>query len=183
MSLPATLRGLILALAVAPAFARAAPADALPPIQFNGTVAGDELYNLLKADPQFANLSKELIGCPIVLRVTHSFALTSGGKASAFGSAIWAGGTLGLLPVVTNNDLVITYDLVVNGTVLATHAYQRNFTRAVNIWANDTTYGLGKDGLAWAKGTVAEFSAAVANDPKFASLAAEYAFYFGAQPQ
>jgi len=41
---------------------------------------------------------------------------------------------------------VITYDLVVNGTVLATHAYQRNFTRAVNIWANDTTYGLGKDG-------------------------------------
>jgi len=134
MSLPATLRGLILALAVAPAFARAAPADALPPIQFNGTVAGDELYNLLKADPPVREsqqgthrLSDRAAG--------HAFlALTSGGKASAFGSAIWAGGTLGLLPVVTNNDLVITYDLVVNGTVLATHAYQRNFTRAVNIW-------------------------------------------------
>jgi hypothetical protein len=163
--------------------AQAAPGAALPPVQYDGTVAGDEIYTLLKSDPIFANLSKELVGCPIVLRVTHSFVITGGGKATALGSAIWSGGTLGLLPVVTNNDLVITYEVLVNGTLLKTFAYQRNFTRAVNIWANDTTYGLGKDGLAWTKETAAQFLVEVAKDPKIEGLVAEYAFYFSPAPK
>ena len=160
-------------------FANVAGATVLPPVAYNGSVAGDELYTLLKADPMFAALSKDLVGCPIVLRVTHSFVMTAGGKASGLASAIWSGGPLGLLPVVTTNDLVITYEVLVNGTVLTTYAYQRNFTRAVNIWANDTTYGLGKDGLEWAKGTVTQFVAEAAKDPKLADLASEYQFYFG----
>lgn len=82
--------------------------------------------------------------------------------------------------MVTNNDLVITYEVFVNGTVLQSFAYQRNFTRAVNIRANDTTYGLGKDGLAWAKQAAAQFLAEAAKDSKLANLVAEYQFYFGA---
>jgi hypothetical protein len=155
-------------------------AGPLPPVQYYGTVAGDEIYNILKADPMFGKLDKDLIGCPIVLRVTHSFVMTTGGKATGLASAIWSGSTLGLLPVVTNNDLLITYEFVVNGTVLSTHAYQRNFTRAVNIWANDTTYGLGKDGLEWAKGTATQFVAEAATDPKVGDLVTEYQYYFGA---
>ena len=82
-----------------------------------------------------------------------------------------------------NNDLVITYEVLVNGTVLRSFAYQRNFTRAVNIWANDTTYGLGKDGLAWAKETAAQFLVEVGKDPKIEGLVAEYAFYFSPAPK
>jgi hypothetical protein len=160
--------------------ANAAGAAVLPPVEFNGSVAGDELYTILKSDPMFVGLSKELMGCPIVLRVTHSFVITSGGKASGITSALFAGGTLGLLPVVTNNDLVITYEVLVNGTVLTTYAYRRNFTRAVNIWSHDTTYGLGKDGLEWAKSTATQFTADAAKDAKLADLASEYQFYFGA---
>jgi hypothetical protein len=163
--------------------ANATHGAALPPVQYDGTVAGDEIYTLLKNDPMFTNLSKELVGCPIVLRVTHSFVITGGGKATALGSAVWSIGTLGLLPAVTNNDLLITYEVLVNGTLLKSFAYQRNFTRAVNIWANDTTYGLGKDGLAWAKETAAQFLTEVATDPKIEGLVAEYAFYFSAAPK
>lgn len=163
--------------------ATAAHGAALPAVQYNGTVAGDEIYTRLKNDPMFANLSKDLVGCPIVLRVTHSFVITGGGKATALGSVVWSIGTLGILPAVTNNDLVITYEVLVNGTVLKSFVYQRNFTRAINLWANDTTYGLGKDGLAWAKETATQFATEAAKDPKLADLVAEYQFYFGPAPK
>lgn len=152
---------------------------ALPPTQYLGTVAGDELLDLLKADARFAALDKELVGSPIQLRVTHSFEATAGGKAAGFASAILAGGTLGLLPLVTNSDLVIIYELVVNGTPVTTYTYRRNFTRSQNIYSTDTTYGLGADGLAWARSTVGEFLAATGKDDKLATLLEEYQFYFG----
>lgn len=158
--------------------ANSSPAS-FPPLQYAGTVAGDELYTLIKANPRFAKLDKELVGSPVSLRVTQSFALSSGGKATGLASAILAGGTLGLLPVVTNGDLVITYEMVVNGTVLSTYAYQKNFTRSQNIYSTDTTYGLGKDGLAWTRTTVEQFLADAAKDPKLDALLAEYQFYFG----
>ena len=162
---------------VAPPPAASGPRP-LPPMRWFGTVAGEELYKLVKADPRFTQLNSELIGSPVLLRVSHSFEATSGGKAAGLASAILAGSTLGLLPVVMNNDLIINYELVVNGTTLSTYTYRKNFTRSVNIYAKDETYGLGKEGLAWAKSTVGEFLTAVRDDGKLAELVAEYEFYF-----
>ena len=138
----------------------------LPPSRFYGTVAGDELFNLIKADTRYSKLDKDLVGSPILLRVTNSFEMSSGGRATGMASAILAGGSLGLLPLVTNGDQVITYEVVVNSTPLMIYTYRKNFTRSTNIWAKDTTYGLGKDGLAWAKGTVAQFLTDTASDQK-----------------
>ena len=96
-------------------------------------------------------------------------------------AAIWSGGTLGLLPAVTNNNLVVTYEVRVQGKDVAAYTYQRSFTRAVNIWSPDTeTHGLGKDGFDWLKATAAEFTAAAAQDAKLVDLKAEYESYFGA---
>lgn len=167
---------------VAPAAALPTPtvaaSVALPAMVYVGSVAGDELYRLLKAEPLFANLSDDLPGAPITLRVTHTTAMTGGGKAAVLASAIFAGGTLGLLPFVTNNDLVITYEVLANGVVVTTYSYTGNFTQSKNIYSTDTTHGLGKEGLAWAKGTVAQFVTAAATDEKLHQLAAEYDFYY-----
>lgn len=176
----------------APAPAPAAPISAPPPasvvvagpaafpaLQYAGTVAGDEMYTAIRANPRFAKLDKDLIGSPISLRVTHSFALSAGGKATGLASAILAGSTLGLLPLVTNGDLIITYEMVVNGTVLSTYVYQKNFTRSQNLYSTDTTYGLGKEGLAWTRTTVDQFLTDAAKDPKLDGLITEYQFYFG----
>ncbi|MBP6513633.1 MAG: hypothetical protein KA224_00515 [Steroidobacteraceae bacterium] len=167
---------------VVPAPVPAPAASVLPPVRYAGTVAGDELFNLIQANPRFAKLSKDLPGSPLMLRVTHSFEMTAGGKAAGLTSAILAGSTLGLLPVVTNNDVAITYEFVVNGVPLSTWVYRRNFTRSQNIFATDTTYGLGKEGLAWARSTVNEFLAAAAGDAALAALVEEYGFYFPAKP-
>ncbi|HEU4780828.1 MAG TPA: hypothetical protein VFS58_13180 [Steroidobacteraceae bacterium] len=156
------------------------PASALPAMSFYGSIANDELFELVSKSDQFTRIDKELYGSPLHLRVMHSLQPTSGGKATGLLSAIFSGGTLGLLPVVTNNSLVVTYEVRVHGRELVSYSYQRSFTRAVNIWAKDETYGLGKDGLEWLKSTATEFTAAAASDAKLTSLKKEYERYFGA---
>ncbi|MEZ5533118.1 MAG: hypothetical protein R3E69_12150 [Steroidobacteraceae bacterium] len=159
------------------------PHGALPAMHFYSSIAGNELYALIKADATFAQLDEALIGSPIELRVSHSLQPTAGGKAAGLLSAIWSGGTLGLLPVVTNNNLVVTYEVRVQGRSIASYSFQRSFTRAINIWAqDDATYGLGKEGLEWLKSTVGEFTTAASQDPRLATLQREYEAYFAARP-
>ena len=160
----------------------AAPAAAsgLPAMSFYGSIARDELFDLIKKSDQFVRLDKELFGSPLHLRVMHSLQPTAGGKATGLLSAIFTGGTLGLIPAVTNNSLMVTYEVRVHGRELVSYSYQRTFTRAVNIWAKDETHGLGKEGLEWLRGTASEFTTAAASDAKLASLKKEYERYFGA---
>ena len=157
-----------------------APAGALPAMSFYGSIANDELFDLIKKSEQFARLDKELFGSPLNLRVMHTLQPTAGGKATGLLSAIFTGGTLGLIPAVTNNSLVVTYEVRVHGRELVSYSYQRTFTRAVNIWAKDETHGLGKEGLEWLKSTATEFTTAAASDAKLAALKKEYERYFGA---
>jgi hypothetical protein len=157
-----------------------APASALPAMSFYGSIADDALFDLIKKSDQFARIDKELFGSPLHLRIMHTLQPTAGGKATGLLSAIFTGGTLGLIPAVTNNSLMVTYEVRVHGRELVSYSYQRTFTRAVNIWAKDETHGLGKEGLEWLKGTAAEFTTAAASDAKLASLKKEYERYFGA---
>lgn len=157
-------------------------AESLPPMMYYSTLNGTELFNALKAKPGLTRLDKESPGSPLFLRVTHSMQPTNGGTAAGLASAMLAGGSLGLLPVVTNNDLVVTYEILVNGTPLTSHAYRENFTQAVNIYTANAGGGLEGAPLTWFLGTAERFAADVAKDPKIAELMAEYRYYFGAEP-
>ena len=147
-----------------PAAQAPVPASALPAMSFYGSIADDELFDLVKKSDQFARLDKELFGSPLHLRVMHALQPTASGKATGLLSAIFTGGTLGLIPAVTNNSLMVTYEVRVHGRELVSYSYQRTFTRAVNIWAKDETHGLGKEGLEWLKSTATEFTTAAAID-------------------
>jgi hypothetical protein len=148
----------------------------MPPIGFVSTIAADELYDVLKGSPAFSSMDKEKPGNPIIVRVSHTYGHMS--VASGIASAIFAGGTLGLLPAVSNRDLVVTYEVLVNGSVLLSYSYAKNVTRVFNIHSTDRTHGLGDDGLAWVKGTAAQFAGDTARDPKYAELQAEYHYYY-----
>ena len=155
---------------------KAAP---MPPLFFAGTVAGDEFLTRIKANPRFAQLSRDVIGSPIRLQISKSYRTSAGGVATGLASAILAGSSLGLLPMVTNGDLTITYEVMVNGTLLTSYSYQKNFTRMQSIYGTDKTYGMGTDGFEWAKSTVDSFLADSAKDAKIDALVVEYQFYFG----
>jgi hypothetical protein len=159
----------------------AAADPTLPPMNFYSSVASDELLERVKAVPAFVRLEKDLYGSPIQVRITHTLQPTAGGQAAGLLSAIWAGSTLGLLPVVTNNNLVLTYEIRVNGKDVTRYDFTRSFTRAINIWSekNDPTHGLGEEGIAWARSTADEFAAKAAQDAAVQALAKEWQFFFG----
>jgi hypothetical protein len=152
----------------------------LPPMGFASTIASDEVYDALKRTATFSTIDKEKPGTPVVVRVSHTYAHTSAGAAVA--SAIFAGVTLGLLPAVSKRDLVVTYELLVNGSVLLSYSYAKNVTRIFNIHSTDRTHGLGDDGLAWVTGTAAQFAADTARDQKYTELQAEYHYYYDDPP-
>src|SRR5688572_428222 len=161
----------------------AIPASALPAMSFYGSIADAELFDLIKKSDQFTRIDKGLFGSPLHLRVMHALQPTASGKATGLLSAIFTGGTLGLIPAVTNNSLMVTYEVRVHGRDVVSYAYQRTFSRAVSIWAKDATYGIGKEGLEWLKSTASEFTAAAATDAKLATLKQEYERYFGVAPK
>jgi hypothetical protein len=150
----------------------------LPAMNYYSSIASDELFAAIKAHPAFAKLDKELYGSALSVRVTHSLQPTAAGKATGFFSAILTGGTLGLIPAVSNNNLALIYEVKVHGKTAATFTYQKTFTRAFNIWSKDETHGLGKDGLEWAQSTATQFAADAASDPRVLELKREHDLYF-----
>ena len=150
----------------------------LPPVLYLSTIEGSELFDKLKQSPSFAAIDKENIGTPLRLIVSYKLQPTAGGTAAGLTSAILAGGSLGILPVVTNNDLVVTYELRVHGQPVAKQEYRENFTQAQNMYSNPQG-GLDKASMAWVVSTADRFVVDIASDSKVRALVDEYQFYFG----
>lgn len=169
----------------APAAPAAQPAVApLPSMKFISSVASDELLAALKAQPVLSALDKDLPGSPLALVVTHTLRPTAGGQVGGFLSAVLSGSTLGLIPLVTNDRLVVRYEVLLNGKLVASYSFERTATRAQNLWSAgaDGYGGLGKAGMEWLKSTAAEAAAKFSADPALHSVRDEIDFYFPARP-
>jgi hypothetical protein len=153
---------------------------ALPPIRFLGGVAGDELYNRLLQAPRFKKMSREVYGSPIELRVYQRVHTTRGNRVGGTVTGLLAATTLGLFPAVFSGEHSVVYEYYVHGVLLTSYSYSKQLSRSTHLWgANDTTHGLGKDGLEWAKSTTDLFLKDSAADAKLAQLVSEYRSYFG----
>lgn len=165
----------------APPGALAHQTEPLPGMRFSSTIASSVLYDALRATPKFVKLDNEQHGSPLFVSVTHVAETSSASKAGSLTSALFAGVTLGLLPVVTNRDFTVKYEIYVNGNLITSHSYSRHISRVFNLHSKDTTYGLGEEGLSWLKGTAGQFAADASADPKVDALIEEYHVYFDPQ--
>jgi hypothetical protein len=153
----------------------------LPVVRFVADALGGGFYEQIQRAPQFQKISREALGSPIELRVYHSYRINRGSVAA---SGLLAAVTLGIFPTVASGEHSVVYEVIVNGTPLATYRYSRSITHAHNLWAGaDTTFGMGKEGMDWARSTVAQFLKDAAGDPRLAALAAEFDYYFSAPKQ
>jgi hypothetical protein len=156
----------------------AAAKDVFPlPMRYVSSVTGDELFDALKKTNAMSKIDKELYGSPIVIRSTLEKFNTAGGSASTAFSAMLAGGSLGILPVVTNNDFILRYDILVNSEVIFEKAYIKNMTDAVNMFAQNNGK-MDPEILEWILTTVPEINELVSSDNKINDLVKEYLFYF-----
>jgi len=154
------------------------PSIVLPTIRYQSDPLGKELFPRIRQAARFQQISQEVIGSPIELRVYQTLQLTGGGRASGTVSGLLAAGTLGILPQVYNADHAIVYEFVVNSTVVSAFSYRKNLTQARNVWVKDETFGLGKEGLEWARSTVDQFLRDSSGDAALAALLDEYHYYF-----
>lgn len=171
-------------IATLPAPPAASAVATLPTMKFISSLAEDDLLAALKAEPALAALDKELPGSPLALIMTHTLRPTAGGQAAGFLSAVLSGSTLGLIPLVTNDRLVVRYEVMLNGKTITSHSFERTATRAQNLWSAgaDGYGGLGKAGMEWVKSTATEAAAKLANDPAILAVRDEINFYFPAKP-
>jgi hypothetical protein len=177
------LRALFLAASLTAAFCAAADEvrpTVLPAMRFNSDSLGSGFYEQIRAASQFQKMSKEALGSPVELRIYHTWRINRG---SATATGLLAAATLGILPLVASGDHTIVYEVLVNGVPVSSYRYSRSLTHAHNLWSGaDNSYGMGKDGLEWAKSTVDLFLRDAAADPKLAALTAEFDYYFAPQP-
>ena len=171
-------RGMLLASMLAAVTASAADTQpsVLPTLRFTADVVASEFYDQIQRAPQFQKMSREAVGSPLELRVYHTWRINRG---SAEATGLLAAATLGIVPMVSSGEHTIVYELLVNGAPVSAYKYSKSLTHAHNLWSGaDTTHGLGKDGVEWAKSTVALFLKDAADDAKLAALAAEFDYYF-----
>lgn len=152
----------------------------LPPMRFATTLKHETLIDEIKAYPAFANIDNKNLGAPILLRVTHTWRATAGGDAAGVASGLLAGSSLGILPVVTNRDMVITYEILVHGTQIAAFEFVENFTSTVSIYSEQARTGaLSESEKAWLADTLRQFDAQVQHHEGVRELLGEYQYYFG----
>lgn len=159
-------------------FADSVPSWEMPPIRFAATLEDEAIFNALQATPAFAKLNKEIIGSPLLLRVSHTHRGTTGGSAAGFTSGLLAGGSLGILPVVTNRDLVITYEILVQGAVIARFDFLGNFTEAINIYSDKGMGRVSEKELEWIRSTIKPFIEQASQHAEVKTLLDEYHYYF-----
>lgn len=147
------------------------------PVQFISTFDKElELEKSLQQLPEFKKLGSEVYGTPVKLLVTYHDQGTAGGDVASFTSLMLAAGSLGILPIVENNDFVVTYELRVHSDSLASFSYSINTTEAKNMYTMD--HKLSKEVLDFAKTTPALFAKDLATVKAFKELQQEYSFYF-----
>jgi len=151
----------------------------LPALRFSADLVTSSFFDKIQRAPQFQRMSRQALGSPIELRAYHSYRINRG---SATATTLLAAATLGLFPQVTSGEHSIVYELMVNGAVISSYKYSMALTSARNLWFQDTTHGLGQDGVKWAESTVELFLKDAASDPKLAALSAEFDYYFALAP-
>lgn len=155
----------------------AAFAGDYPPMVFVSSVSEEKLLEKIREVPEFTDMDKDALGSPIVLRIRHFTRMTAGGSAAGWSSAVLSGGTLGIIPLVTNNDLVVKYEFTVHGTPIASFEYVENFTEVESLY--DLNTELEGDMLVWAEGTVNQFLEDVSGNADIEAVFDEYRYYFG----
>jgi hypothetical protein len=139
-----------------------------------------QFVELLQKQEALANVSHKSYGAPIRLMVSYHHEATAGGSVASFTTLMMSASSLGVIPVLENNDFVVSYQLRVQSKTIASFSYVINTTDAISIYAGRQTKFSPKV-QAFVDSTPAKFAADLAKDAAFKALTQEYEFYFGKQ--
>ena len=153
--------------------------DLVPiPIEFVPTFKHETLMDELKGIDFFADLDEDYEGSPLTLYASFVNKDKSATTAGGFASALITSGTLGIVPMATNNDITIRYQLVLHGDVVATHQYSENFKGVQNIWLSAGKPAITDDMKAWLSSTVEMLKDDYEGSEATQTLVHDYNYFF-----
>lgn len=151
-----------------------------PPVFLVSNIDKESYTNALNKHEAFERLDKEAIGLPIGLRIYKGRHVKQDG--TQFSSLMLSAGTLGLLPIVSNTEFTLYYDIFVQGKLLERFEYSMDSTQVNNIWTNP--HGISETKPAeevFMETSIDRFLNDLQDSEKAQELFSEYNEYFGDQ--
>lgn len=103
-----------------------------PPVFFVTNVENKEVIASLEEYQAFEKLDKKAVGLPIGVRVLKGHRTKQDG--TQFSSLMLSASTLGIIPVVSNTEFKVRYDVFVQGKSIADFEYVMDSTDVNNFW-------------------------------------------------
>jgi hypothetical protein len=108
--------------------------EAYPPVLFVTNIEDKAFMDTLTGFGAFQNLDEKAVGLPIGLRILKGHRTKQDG--TQFTSLMLSASTLGLIPVVSNTEFKVKYDVYVQGESIASFEYMMDSTDVDNMWTS-----------------------------------------------
>lgn len=103
-----------------------------PPVFFVTNVENGAFTEKLRTYAAFENLDEKAVGLPIGVRILKGHRTKQDG--TQFSSLMLSASTLGIIPVVSNTEFKVRYDVFVQGKSIAEFEYAMDSTDVDNMW-------------------------------------------------
>ncbi|MCV6615009.1 MAG: hypothetical protein OIF35_08525 [Cellvibrionaceae bacterium] len=147
-----------------------------PPVMFYSNIDDVDIKQLLQNYQAFSELDESAIGAPIGIRVLNFRRNRQDGTQAS--SLMLSATTLGLIPIVSNQDFNVYYDVFIQGEPIARFKYTYNTTDVHNIWAADSKQKAEPEEVLFIKHTLPKFLNELKKSEEAQALFAEYWDYF-----
>jgi hypothetical protein len=104
-----------------------------PPVLLVTNIDKPSIKNQLEKFQAFTDLETDAIGLPIGIRIVKLHHSKNDG--TKFSSLLLSASTLGLVPIVSNTEFKVRYDVFVQGDIISTFVYQIESTDVSNFWS------------------------------------------------
>jgi len=149
-----------------------------PPILFQTNIEGNGFVEKLKAYAAFSAIENEALGMPIGVRVLKG--LRTKADATGFSTLMLSAGTLGLVPIVTNKEFKVRYDVFVQGSSVAHFEYEMTSADVGILWAGPReSTKLKPVEESFLEYSLARFLTELKEHEEVQAYFNEYAYYFG----
>ncbi|TKB56134.1 hypothetical protein [Ferrimonas aestuarii] len=154
--------------------------DKYPPVLFVTNIEDQELKSTFESFQAFEKLDKDSIGLPIGIRVLKAVRTKRDG--ANLSSGLLAATTLGIIPVVSNTEFKVVYQVFLQGKEISNYEYIIESTEVGSMWSNGGVAD-GRDSKPseqlFIEKTVPHFLNDLIEDDEAQATFAEYREYFG----
>jgi hypothetical protein len=148
-----------------------------PPVFFVTNIEDDSFEEKLDAMASFKAIDKKSVGLPIGLRILKGHRTKQDG--TQFTSLMLSASTLGIIPLVSNTQFKVRYDVFVQGKSIANYEYTMDSTDVDNMWTSAyKDFEIKPTESLFLHDSLSKFMRELAENEEVQAVFAEYREYF-----